>query len=188
MSESSPPWLKVARFQKCVCVCGWGGGGGGGAKRLGRSGTFMAQWFRRWTLESATPVRSPHGPLPTPSPNTHTHTSHTQYPVTQNYPRTTPLTLHYLPRLCNYANIWTLYLLVVLCKSISLQINVFILQTPALNIYSDTSNLFTIDFVHCDSDYYTIVSFLIAVLHSLVCCTIPLHKVIILLYVLFPRL
>ena len=32
-------------------------------KRLGRSGTFMAQWFRRWTLESATRVRSPHGPL-----------------------------------------------------------------------------------------------------------------------------
>ena len=32
-------------------------------KRLGRSGAFMAQWFRRWTLESATRVRSPHGPL-----------------------------------------------------------------------------------------------------------------------------
>ena len=32
-------------------------------KRLSRSGTFMAQWFRRWTLESATRVRSPHGPL-----------------------------------------------------------------------------------------------------------------------------
>ena len=32
-------------------------------KRLGRSGTFMAQWFRRWTLEFATRVRSPHGPL-----------------------------------------------------------------------------------------------------------------------------
>ena len=31
-------------------------------KRLGRSGTFMAQWFRRWTLERATlgsiPARS----------------------------------------------------------------------------------------------------------------------------------
>ena len=32
-------------------------------KGLGRSGTFLAQWFRRWTLESATRVRSPHGPL-----------------------------------------------------------------------------------------------------------------------------
>ena len=32
-------------------------------KRLGRSGTFMAQWFRRWTLESATRDRYPHGPL-----------------------------------------------------------------------------------------------------------------------------
>ena len=32
-------------------------------KRLVRSGTFMAQWFIRWTLESETRVRAPHGPL-----------------------------------------------------------------------------------------------------------------------------
>ena len=32
-------------------------------KRLGRSGTFMAQWFMRWTLESGVRDRSPHGPL-----------------------------------------------------------------------------------------------------------------------------
>ena len=31
-------------------------------KRLGRSGTFMAQWFRRWTLERAT-----RGSIPTRS-------------------------------------------------------------------------------------------------------------------------
>ena len=37
----------------------------GKRKRLGRSGTFMAEWFRRWTLESATRDRYPHGPLHT---------------------------------------------------------------------------------------------------------------------------
>ena len=49
ISGSSPPWAKVARarglgFQK-------GGSNVTKRKRLGRSGTFMAQWFRRWTLE-----------------------------------------------------------------------------------------------------------------------------------------
>ena len=32
-------------------------------KRLGRSGTFMVQWFGRWTLESATRDQSQDRPL-----------------------------------------------------------------------------------------------------------------------------